>query len=688
MSILLVEDSEDQIKLCKDVLSRRGNFKVDVAKNGRDAQEKIGQNDYDAILLDYILPDITGMDILKQTRENGYDKPIIMVTGKGSEEVAVEAMTNGASDYIIKTSSYYQDLPHRVQRSVERHRLERELRESNAELLLLQKVNNALSSNVSIDEILDIITDGLISTFGYDTSAINILSDDGRYLEVKSVGLGSKVFRAIEEYTGMSIVGYKIPLFQGSMHKRMLETKKPILSNDPVSFYEDWTDQKRLKPLAKGLARITKGKWLISVPLSVGEKMVGTIGVGSRNRLTDADVERLQTFSEQAGLAIERARLERELIGYAEQLEQKVEERTRELQRTEERYRDLVENVNDIIYAHDLEGNFWMVNKKLVESFGYSRDELLKMNIKDLIEPGDHGRISKAILRAMERGSISGFEVRGVTKDGRKMYLEGNASIIEEGGNPVGIRAIVRDITDRKRAEEELMKKLMKFRIERGRTYLIEEGKMDKAKDVFLDLLGCGYDGVIITRTNPKDIKKRFERDVEVVWVGEKKRGRDMVLPKFSELEKMIERFIGPYSVILLDRLDYLIARNGFEETLHFIQGLNELFYIEDSILVLSIDPRTLTHRELSFLENETNKVESKFVSSIPDDLLDILKLVYKQNKLGEYPSYKEIGKNLNITKGTVRKRINALKGKGLVIDRKKGRFKLLELTEEGRAFF
>lgn len=101
--ILVVDDVADN----RDILTRRlvrRDFDVDEAVGGEDALEKIAQNSYDVVLLDVMMPDINGNDVLRRVRQV-HDKtqlPVIMVTAKSQSEDVVESIDIGANDYITK----------------------------------------------------------------------------------------------------------------------------------------------------------------------------------------------------------------------------------------------------------------------------------------------------------------------------------------------------------------------------------------------------------------------------------------------------------------------------------------------------------------------------------------------------------------------------------------------------------
>ena len=125
------------------------------------------------------------------------------------------------------------------------------------------------------------------------------------------------------------------------------------------------------------------------------------------------------------------------------------------LRESEERYRELFENANDIVYTHDFSGRFTSLNKAGEEISGYSREEALRMNAIDIISPEHQALARQMIRRKLEGDPTTRYEIELTAKDGRRIPIEVSTRIIYEDGKPVGIQGIARDITERHRAEEE-----------------------------------------------------------------------------------------------------------------------------------------------------------------------------------------------------------------------------------------
>jgi len=102
--ILIVEDEPNMRMGIKDNLEFEG-YQVDVADNGRDGLDKIRTNQYNLVLLDVMLPKISGFDVCKTVRQEGNKVPIILLTAKGEEIDKILGLELGADDYVTKPFS-------------------------------------------------------------------------------------------------------------------------------------------------------------------------------------------------------------------------------------------------------------------------------------------------------------------------------------------------------------------------------------------------------------------------------------------------------------------------------------------------------------------------------------------------------------------------------------------------------
>ncbi len=105
MKILVVEDEEKVADFIKKGLTEE-KFEVEIAKNGLEALEKVFSNNYDVIILDIMLPEIDGNEVLKRMRDKGIDTPVIMLTAKDELEDKITSFNIGCDDYITKPFSF------------------------------------------------------------------------------------------------------------------------------------------------------------------------------------------------------------------------------------------------------------------------------------------------------------------------------------------------------------------------------------------------------------------------------------------------------------------------------------------------------------------------------------------------------------------------------------------------------
>lgn len=118
LRILLVDDNLDHAQLALRALRAEPAWRVEAVRLGREALDRARDERFDLVLLDYRLPDMTGLDVLKELRRDG-KLPVILMTSQGSEEVAERALAEGAAAYVVKTSDFGRRLLYEVREWLE-----------------------------------------------------------------------------------------------------------------------------------------------------------------------------------------------------------------------------------------------------------------------------------------------------------------------------------------------------------------------------------------------------------------------------------------------------------------------------------------------------------------------------------------------------------------------------------------
>jgi diguanylate cyclase (GGDEF)-like protein len=155
--ILIAEDDEDDLLIFQELIlegtdwdyyyRRYAEVVVESAITREDVIRKLAESQYDLFFLDYRLGESNGLDILKEIREKGYMLPVIMLTGQGDQEVAVQAMKTGATDYLVKSGLTSESLSKAVRHAINLFKEEQQRIQAEESLktqgLLLQGVSEA-----------------------------------------------------------------------------------------------------------------------------------------------------------------------------------------------------------------------------------------------------------------------------------------------------------------------------------------------------------------------------------------------------------------------------------------------------------------------------------------------------------------------------------------------------------------
>jgi PAS domain S-box-containing protein len=133
ISILFVDDNPSSLTMCRHYLNKTGDLIVDTAESPIIALEKLTLTRYDAIVSDFQMPGMDGIEFLRQVRDRFSNVPFIIFTGKGREEVVIEAFESGADSYLQKGGDSFvefAELAHKIRRAVELRRNQQLLKES------------------------------------------------------------------------------------------------------------------------------------------------------------------------------------------------------------------------------------------------------------------------------------------------------------------------------------------------------------------------------------------------------------------------------------------------------------------------------------------------------------------------------------------------------------------------------
>ena len=163
------------------------------------------------------------------------------------------------------------------------------------------------------------------------------------------------------------------------------------------------------------------------------------------------------------------------------------------LRESEEKYRAIIENMQEGYHEVDIKGNFTFFNESMRKIIGYEREELLGMNNRQYSDEENARKVYQVYNRVYRTGEpVKNFEWQIIRKDGERRDIDVSISLIRnEEHQPTGFRGIVRDITERKRAEEELQTTLQRLHAlvagMHSSLLLVGEGRIEMANQAFCD---------------------------------------------------------------------------------------------------------------------------------------------------------------------------------------------------------
>jgi DNA-binding NtrC family response regulator len=154
---ILVIDDEAEIRESLEVLLTLEGYSVELAQNATEGLKRLENTSYDLVLLDLMMPDRSGMEVLKEVRERDTETPIFMITAYGSVEVAVDALKSGANDYFSKPWDN-EKLLIEIERMIASTRLERENTQLKRALKERYSFPNIIGKSERMLRILDLVT--------------------------------------------------------------------------------------------------------------------------------------------------------------------------------------------------------------------------------------------------------------------------------------------------------------------------------------------------------------------------------------------------------------------------------------------------------------------------------------------------------------------------------------------------
>lgn len=173
--VLHVDDQSDFAEMAAEFLERESDrITVHDASSADDGKAQLAEKDYDCVVSDYDMPRTNGIEFLEAVREDYPDLPFILFTGKGSEEIASEAISAGVTDYLQKQSgsSQFTVLANRIENAVEQYRTQREIEETRTWYETILKHSSDYVMIVDGNGIVRHVTPPIETVMGYEPAEV------------------------------------------------------------------------------------------------------------------------------------------------------------------------------------------------------------------------------------------------------------------------------------------------------------------------------------------------------------------------------------------------------------------------------------------------------------------------------------------------------------------------------------
>lgn len=549
--ILVVEDEGIVAEDISRQLKSLGYTVPAVASSGEEAIRKVFENKPDLVLMDILLKG--EMDGIQATERinSAFSIPIVYLTAHPDDGLLQRAKQTEPFGYILKPFAE-RELYSTIETALYKHKADEIRKVLARQQAAVTAIAQRALQGADLTELMKRAVTLIAETLGVEYSSVWELLPGGKTLLLRVLSDGDEML------TGRATVS----------NEPDTEAGYTLLSDAPV-IIEDFREERRFSvPSLIYAAGPISG---LDVVIQGYERPFGVLGVHATSRRVfgKEDANFLQAVANVLGIAIERRRAETALWEVHHELERRVEQRTGELvaanaslkeeiqerKRAEEalgasegRYRALFENAKDPIYVHDLSGIYLSVNPAAEKLSGYARDEILGKHFSDFIAP-EYIEQLNASLRKKRQGELTHttYEVELIAKNGRRVPVEVNTSLIYENGHVVGVQGMARDLTERKLTEQELRRRDRQLQEAQRLAHL---GSWEW--DIVADQVDWSDELYRIYGLKPKEIEGSFESYLERVHPEDRKRVRRHIGAALRDRQPFLldERIVRPDGTI------------------------------------------------------------------------------------------------------------------------------------------
>jgi len=453
--LLYVDDEPALLEVGKVFLERSRDITCDTALSARSALGKMKDTPYDAVVSDFQMPGMDGIEILKYVRKKCGDIPFIIFTGRGREEVVIQALNNGADFYIQKGGdpvAQFRELEHKVRQAVNRHRAEEKIRRISRFNRVTVQVNSGLFQYREKDAFLAYACSVLAREGGYVVAWVGIIDpSSGQVIPVAGEGpAGALPPETLDQVAGSDLSAS--PAFRKIRAGRAVYV---TAEKEPLFLPRQEEGAESRSPFHAAL-----------LPLFEKGEVTGLLCLWSdrKEAFPPEEKEFFEAISSDISTALERMD--------AEEMRARAEEALAE---AHQQMADIIEFLPDPTFAIDRNGRVIAWNRAIEEMTGVRKNAVIGRGdfiyaeaiygerrpiFIDLVL-GDHPETEKEYPGMRRQGAILEAEVfRPTLRGGRGAFLRLKAApLLDRKGRPAGAIETIQDITVLKETERNLLAK-------------------------------------------------------------------------------------------------------------------------------------------------------------------------------------------------------------------------------------
>lgn len=311
------------------------------------------------------------------------------------------------------------------------------------ELKLIDQLNKASLNNVTRKELAQQTLDAFGKLIPISGSGFYLYAERSNSLNLLHETLNKDLVFSLGNKQEIRLTKIISQLKKKSYFTMVIENKKVLALKDRKEMLKvlfELTGISKIKPFSELAKELSKIKSILIVPIILNNKISGIMAHCLNVVLNDEQFNQIDRFNKQITTALAKLAVEDEVV------------------KSKERYQTLVENLNEAIILDDIDGKVVYANDRFLDFFGLKREDLSNLILEDYISPEYRSLIRERHNRRMAGESVAElFEYEGLLKDGSKKWFEVRVSKVIEHGEIQGSQSAIRDITERKNAENKLI---------------------------------------------------------------------------------------------------------------------------------------------------------------------------------------------------------------------------------------